>query len=913
MYAPIEQSPNDMASDDTELSGLISPAISDDVQSSVDSLSAELASVLARSPSFARVLEDSVEVEEEEEGDDDEGSDEEETDATDEPSDLISPAISDVSVHSPPVDSLATVDSSSAAELAAVLATAPPSLEHSEEVKEARSSPLVHKLSRAKSEDLATTLDLDPASEPPRWFKPLSEGEQADAQRRSSREGFWMSCCGGTASSVIPFTSLNDAAWIARFDQPCARHTLCVWTALAGATMASKFFLSATCDAQEGGLRWYMAAVTTIIFWGGMVLLVDWVFGVVRHRDKVVLGSHAHTLHVRLIGQHGCEDWATLAAVFSRFGEVLPESSKIVHREQDGKNTSWAVVTMSEPEEMEAALDACVDTILSEGPPLTVTKYEHVRAREDDNFNAAMHHGEGPLQALLTIHASTGTHKIGRYSQRLGRHWRFVTFCFVYFMWLYFAVVGYACIELLVRDRRHPESLPYLAAEFHSLFVGDCLPRDTANAMLWMTLVFTVPAGIAMAVVCGWMMLAIGFAAVLVTDHIKELREVIRDKHFPRISPIISRDESQITDSVISSGAFYNGDRVRPEWTRGQEAAIRFHNALRKQQIPKEDLRLMAHIAAQKKAPDVSIDWCRLDRLLELCLEKRVVGADWWASNADVSYRAAEDAVLECIGWRLIATPRDLVQNEPAWEIEARRPAVQLVRTVLPMLARFEYCTWTFFFSISSLSLAMIPFVSSSANCFALVIMLFRESSCENNSFLYSIGIDVLLITLWITHHYLNPILTLQSGRRHVTACAVAFPLLMVVPMAIVGTQCNKLLGDLNDLRRLRLNSEEGYRVESLRLYLREANNGGGIGAENPLSLSLSLSFGKRSVFLNKRDDVCRLHDLGRRGPRQQNACPDRGWARRWARLGCYFPLHLGEHWVDHYEWQRGWRMNSFN
>ena len=46
--------------------------------------------------------------------------------------------------------------------------------------------------------------------------------------------------------------------------------------------------------------------------------------------------------------------------------------------------------------------------------------------------------------------------------------------------------------------------------------------------------------------------------------------------------------------------------------------------------------------------------------------------------------------------------------------------------------------------------------------------------------------------------------------------------------MALVGTECDLLLDDLNELKRMRLNGEEGNRIKNLRTYLAETNRGGG-------------------------------------------------------------------------------------
>ena len=63
----------------------------------------------------------------------------------------------------------------------------------------------------------------------------------------------------------------------------------------------------------------------------------------------------ALTLHVRGIGG-GLEGPAMLTQLFSQFGPVI--KATVRHREDCGKNTSWALVTFEEPQAVELALKA---------------------------------------------------------------------------------------------------------------------------------------------------------------------------------------------------------------------------------------------------------------------------------------------------------------------------------------------------------------------------------------------------------------------------------------------------------------------------------------------------------------------------------------------------------------------------
>ena len=187
--------------------------------------------------------------------------------------------------------------------------------------------------------------------------------------------------------------------------------------------------------------------------------------------------------------------------------------------------------------------------------------------------------------------------------------------------------------------RSRPEELSFLGAEFAMKIAltdqlgEDCLPHHTTDAMLGMLLVFYVPGGFAVGLVFGWMMLAIGFAAALATDHVRDLRSTFNEKStWPWLSPICEESE------VLIEGVDPTHDSIRPEWTQGQEAVVRFHNALKSlERIPKEDLRYLAHIAAEQRTPDARVEWGQVDSLLEVCLEKQIAGGDWESSNADIA------------------------------------------------------------------------------------------------------------------------------------------------------------------------------------------------------------------------------------------------------------------------------------
>ena len=67
-----------------------------------------------------------------------------------------------------------------------------------------------------------------------------------------------------------------------------------------------------------------------------------------------------------------------------------------------------------------------------------------------------------------------------------------------------------------------------------------------------------------------------------------------------------------------------------------------------------------------------------------------------------------------------------MVQSEVAWEIEVRRPAVQIARTILPELAEFSWCITVFFLAIASLTLGTLP-MATTGNVFSILLVAYCE------------------------------------------------------------------------------------------------------------------------------------------------------------------------------------------
>ena len=138
-------------------------------------------------------------------------------------------------------------------------------------------------------------------------------------------------------------------------------------------------------------------------------------------------------------------------------------------------------------------------------------------------------------------------------------------------------------------------------------------------------------------------------------------------------------------------------------------------------------------------------------------------------------------------------------QDDVAWELDVRRPAVTLGRKTMPLLSEFGGAISMFFLAIWGLDLASLPYAVATRNSFTVMMIGFFP-----------------------------------------------FPLLMVVPMAIVSTSCDDLLDELNvlsapdklhptpyakDLReREGLPHEDYYKIESLLNYLKGLNTRQGLG-----------------------------------------------------------------------------------
>ena len=149
------------------------------------------------------------------------------------------------------------------------------------------------------------------------------------------------------------------------------------------------------------------------------------------------------TLHVRNISggvavgsatETGeCESPTTLSAVFGRFGSV--EQVTVRHRIQDGRNTSWALVTMKEPEEARKAMEA--PSVMAGPHALRIAYLNEDQARTST----------GEMQLIRTRHwigIQNKTLRFGTKKKMVScgvRYWSWFCWCI--------AVLGLALVVLL--------------------------------------------------------------------------------------------------------------------------------------------------------------------------------------------------------------------------------------------------------------------------------------------------------------------------------------------------------------------------------------------------------------------------------------------------------------------------------
>ncbi len=318
--------------------------------------------------------------------------------------------------------------------------------------------------------------------------------------------------------------------------------------------------------------------------------------------------------------------------------------------------------------------------------------------------------------------------ELSNHVSRLLKWWRHWCHTFLCAGLGYFSLSAFACVELLVTDRAKPNEFSMITAEFADLLpdrVGDgCVSFEATTTLLILTLIFYTAAGWLGSLLVTWFMMGVGLAAALSAAEIKGIARILDEdtwKSHARglLSPIREIDES----GMLRSDA------------RDADAGL--------------------HVLRSKLWME------QQDRALE---------------------KLGDVRELKHLGYRLIQTRRDLATDRAAWEVEVRRPAVQIAKTTLPLLGRFGSCVLMVFVAFWTLLLSALPYVVATGNIFISLILTFFP-----------------------------------------------VPLIIVAPVAFISSKCDRLLDSINDVRSEGLCTVSDSKVQSLRSYLMGLNKGQGL------------------------------------------------------------------------------------
>ena len=144
--------------------------------------------------------------------------------------------------------------------------------------------------------------------------------------------------------------------------------------------------------------------------------------------------AQTNRLHVRGIGVHGWdgteegkgdyESEAALRKIFERFGYF--QNAMVRHRVQDGKNTSWALVTMADEAAVERALAAhAKQPVMAGRQELVLTRFSKAQGESSTGgMKQQVRVGRFPASCSLPL-LSIGSRC--RWRMRSARPWRWST------------------------------------------------------------------------------------------------------------------------------------------------------------------------------------------------------------------------------------------------------------------------------------------------------------------------------------------------------------------------------------------------------------------------------------------------------------------------------------------------------
>eukprot|EP01043_Picozoa_sp_COSAG02_P007886 COSAG02_NODE_244_length_27402_cov_41.050397_4_plen_853_part_00 len=611
--------------------------------------------------------------------------------------------------------------------------------------------------------------DYEHTKRPPEWFQPKT----ADVKTFWSQHGFLIS----------------------QFQASYVRYLVFGTMALGGALFISLFVLSAWCNAEgedsalartgadATALRprtYIVAGVGLALFW---VAIIHFGYAVtctpVLHWDTDSREDqdewHARQLVVVIEdtsdrSESEEEEW--LKALLTQFGGVVEVC--VCGKERTGKTQSVALVLM---ENAEAA-----NQVVEERLPASMSRLSMVCrfAVESQRSGGSMDYLRWCLREkcnsrLGNLQRIAVNHTISDKTFASLQFWRRTCYMLRYCALALACWAAFGCVEVLVRDAdRSDLDQFWWAGGDLVLLVPECISRPRVNQLLMLIATFYSVGLIFAGFIVEWLMLGVGMGAYLARDKTRKVMAKLQSKNFPLISPIRTID--------TQTGMLVPDERDRADidvlssdnWRQDAVRASKMWEILcdaRMRDHSSGGFEVLRQNAEELLEHGSEQEQIMLQDIRRICSGQRATLGD-----------AAEDEVMKAIGYKLINSPSALVSDDVAWEIEVRRPAVHIARRTLAHLEGFEVCIGTLFSAAAAL-LLLIPYAVVTQN----------------------------ILVCWI-----------------VTFAAV--PLLVVYPVAHLGTACDELLNALNDLRTVGLNMTDGYKVESLRSYLRERCEGQGLG-----------------------------------------------------------------------------------
>jgi len=577
----------------------------------------------------------------------------------------------------------------------------------------------------------------------------------------------------------------HAGALIVKFDSMAVRWVVFGTMALGGASFSSLFFLSAWCDGKSEGIGTsrprtsMLAGAGFTVFWIAIVFLA-WQTTCTRllrwHSDDRTSRAEqlARQLFVSGVGGR-FENENQLSAVFEKFGRVVQATVRVKVDDLTGKNKSWAMVTMEDGAAAARVINAAAslptpirpEMFSQEKADASTGAMGRIRKRVAKKFELKL----GIIQKLAQ-NTTISDSMVGSL-----RCWRQFSLGISLGIFSIGLSIGAACIELIARDRSRPDQFWPLGVHMAELlpdqYNDNCISDELTNTLLILVAIFHTLGGVFTAAIATWFMMGVGLGANLASDHTSDLRRNIA--YDPMIWPMVSpiRQMNELTGVLVPDPRDGLGVHVlrSPSWIKDTKRATEMWHILCSIRA-----KHGSFAALKRRAAELLVDASEAEMLRKLSAL-----CDANALHAVIT-DADENTVMAVLGHWLIDDRRNLVADDVAWEIEVRRPAVHLARHTMGRLRSFSASITALFVGCGSL-LAVLPYAVATGNVFAILFVSFSP---------------IPLVILW--------------------------------PVAELGTSCDDLMNELNDVRSDGLRYEDGYKVESLRSYLMDLNTGQGLG-----------------------------------------------------------------------------------